>query len=61
MRNESEYAGYGTNPRETALEGIVQYFLNHPQTKELLSDRANNDLDEQVRKFAQKALDNLSE
>lgn len=43
------------------LEGIVKYFSNHPQTKDLLIERLNNDPDEQVREFAQQALEKLSE
>ncbi|ELS01296.1 hypothetical protein Xen7305DRAFT_00009990, partial [Xenococcus sp. PCC 7305] len=49
-----------TNPRQTALEGIIQYFPNHPQTKALLVERSENDPDEQVREFAQQALEELS-
>ncbi|NJL52267.1 MAG: HEAT repeat domain-containing protein [Hydrococcus sp. SU_1_0] len=48
-----------TDPRQTALIGIVEYFPDHPQTKDLLSDRSQNDPDEQVRKFAQQALESL--
>ena len=50
-----------TNPRQTALERIVEYFPNHSQTKDLLLDRLTNDPDEQVRKFAQQALKKLSD
>ncbi|NET52664.1 MAG: NTPase, partial [Merismopedia sp. SIO2A8] len=47
------------NPRLTALEAIIKQYPNHPQTLILLRDRAKNDLDEQVRKFANKKLKQL--
>ena len=50
---------FETNPRQTALEGIMKYFPNHPQTEDLLLDRSNDDPDEQVREFAQRALAEL--
>lgn len=56
-----EGSKYTTNPRQTALEAIVEYFPNHPKTKDLLIDRANNDRDKQVREFAQRASLKLSE
>ena len=46
------------NPRRAALAAIVQYFLDHPQVPALLSDRADNDPDEQVRAFAKCVLEN---
>ena len=45
-----------TNPRKTALEGILTYYPTHPETLELLSDRATNDPDEQLREWAQEQL-----
>lgn len=60
VRSETEFARFETNPRETALKGIIKYFPNHPQTKALLLDRSQNDPDEQVREFAQQALEKLS-
>ncbi|MFN6571685.1 HEAT repeat domain-containing protein, partial [Dendronalium sp. ChiSLP03b] len=48
-----------TNPRHIALEIIIKQFPQHPQTLPLLRDRAENDPDEQVRKFAQKKLAEL--
>ncbi|MEH2040129.1 HEAT repeat domain-containing protein, partial [Nostoc sp.] len=48
-----------TNPRRIALEIIIKQFPQHPQTLPLLCDRAENDPDEQVRKFAQKKLKQL--
>ncbi|NEO29370.1 MAG: hypothetical protein F6K36_02735 [Symploca sp. SIO3C6] len=47
------------NPRLTALEAIIKQYPNYPQTLILLRDRAKNDLDEQVRKFANKKLKQL--
>ncbi|MBW4494896.1 MAG: HEAT repeat domain-containing protein [Oscillatoria princeps RMCB-10] len=44
------------NPRQTALAAIVKLYPNHPQTLPLLRERAENDPDEKVRKFAQKTL-----
>ena len=55
-----ERSKYTTNPRQTALKAIVEYFPDHPTTKDLLIDRANNDRDEKVREFAQQALEDLS-
>ena len=46
------------NPRRDALAAIVRYFLGHPQVPELLSDRADNDPDEQVRAFAKCVIEN---
>lgn len=48
-----------TNPRQTALEIIIKQFSQHPQTLPLLRDKAANDADEQVRKFAQQKLAEL--
>ncbi|MBH8573184.1 HEAT repeat domain-containing protein [Nostocaceae cyanobacterium CENA369] len=45
-----------TNPRRIALEIIIKQFPQHDQTLPLLRDRAENDPDEEVRKFAQKKL-----
>ncbi|MGB3653118.1 MAG: HEAT repeat domain-containing protein, partial [Rivularia sp. (in: cyanobacteria)] len=50
-------AKYETNPRETALEIILKHYPNHPQTLPLLRDRAENDPDEQLRKWAKKMID----
>jgi hypothetical protein len=44
------------NPRLTALEAIVQYYGDHPETLPLLRDRAQSDPDEKVRAFAQSVL-----
>ncbi|MBD2344403.1 HEAT repeat domain-containing protein [Anabaena subtropica] len=47
------------NPRQLALETIIEQYPHHPQTLQLLRDRANNDPDEQVREFAAKKLAEL--
>lgn len=44
------------NPRQTALEAIIEHYPNYPQTLPLLRDRAENDADENVRKFAREKL-----
>ncbi|WP_414754584.1 HEAT repeat domain-containing protein [Anabaena sp. CCY 9910] len=44
------------NPRQLALETIIEQYPHHPQTLQLLRDRATNDPDEQVREFASKKL-----
>ncbi len=44
------------NPRVTVLKNIVKLFPNHPQTLDLLIDRAKNDPDEKIREFAGKTL-----
>ncbi|MEH2427138.1 MAG: HEAT repeat domain-containing protein [Nostoc sp.] len=47
------------NPRRVALEIIIKQFPQHPQTLPLLRDKAENDPDEKVRKFAQQKLAEL--
>ncbi|BCL38730.1 HEAT repeat domain-containing protein [Nostoc sp. MS1] len=47
------------NPRQLALETIIEQYPHHPQTVQLLRDRAYNDPDEQVRAFACKELAQL--
>ena len=49
-----------TNPRQTALEAILKYYSDNPQTLELLNHVANNDPDEKLKKFAQQELAKLS-
>ena len=44
------------NPRQTALEAIIQYYSHLPQTLPLLRDRAENDSDEKVRELASETL-----
>ena len=44
------------NPRQYALEAIIEQYPDHPQTLPLLRDRAENDLDEKVRIFAVRNL-----
>ncbi len=60
VRSENKYEIF-YNPRHTALEKIIEYFPDRPETKDLLIDRSQNDPDEQVRKYAQQALDKLSQ
>jgi predicted NACHT family NTPase len=47
---------FETNPRQIALEAIVKQYLDHPQTLPLLQDRAENDPDEKLQKWAKKKL-----
>jgi len=47
------------NLRQIALEAIIKNYPDHPQTRKLLSDRAQNDPDEQVREFAKQQLAKL--
>ena len=42
--------------RQTALEAIVEHYPDHPQTKDLLRDRAENDHDRNMRKLAAEML-----
>jgi HEAT repeat protein len=47
------------NPRQTALEAIIEQYRDLPQTLPLLQDRAENDPDEKVREFANKKLEQI--
>ncbi len=47
------------NPRQTALDVLVQQYPTYPQTLELLRDRAQNDNDPQLRKWATQQLTRL--
>jgi hypothetical protein len=47
------------NPRQLALEIIIQQYRDYPQTLPLLQDRAENDPDEKVREFAREKLEQL--
>ncbi|NEP62939.1 MAG: NACHT domain-containing protein [Symploca sp. SIO2G7] len=47
------------NPRQLALEIIIEQYSHHPQILTLLRDRADNDSDEQVREFARQKLEQL--
>ena len=58
--SDLEFAVFETNPRKTALKRIIQYLRHHPQTKDLLIERSQNDPDEKVREFAQQALEKLA-
>lgn len=44
------------NPRQVALEIIIEHYLDYPQTIPLLRDRAEHEQDEQVREFLHKKL-----
>ncbi|NET61503.1 MAG: hypothetical protein F6K47_36900 [Symploca sp. SIO2E6] len=45
------------NPRQIALKIIIEQYPNHPQTLDLLRDRADNDSDEKLREFAREELE----
>jgi len=47
------------NPRQTALAAMIELYPDRPQTLELVRDRALNDSDETLRKFAQKKFAEL--
>jgi predicted NACHT family NTPase len=44
------------NPRQTALEALLENFSDTPKTLEILNQVALNDSDEELREFAQKKL-----
>jgi hypothetical protein len=44
------------NPRQIALQVLVQQYPEHPKTEELLRNRTQNDDDEQLRTWAQEQL-----
>ena len=47
------------NPREIALKVLVNYYVFHPKTFDLLRDRYINDPDEKLREWAQDQLEKL--
>jgi Trp operon repressor/energy-coupling factor transporter ATP-binding protein EcfA2 len=51
----------GDNPRQVALEAIVEDYSDNPQTLTILYDRATNDPDEKVREFARQQLVKLEQ
>ena len=55
---EREYDRQG-NPRQTVLAAMIELYPDRPQTLELVRDRAQNDSDETLRKFAQEKLTQL--
>ena len=57
---EREY-DWQDNPRQIALQVIVQQYPDHPKTTELLQDRAQNDIDEKLRDWATKQLNRLTD
>ncbi|MEP0800313.1 HEAT repeat domain-containing protein [Funiculus sociatus] len=56
FEREGDWEDMEYNPRQTALEGILEQYPNHPQTLPLLRDRAVNDPDYEVREFAVQEL-----
>ncbi|MCL2930729.1 MAG: HEAT repeat domain-containing protein, partial [Trichodesmium sp. MAG_R01] len=56
FQNEDEFSD---NPRQTALEVIVEQYPEHPQTLPLLKDRAENDPDTQLQEWAKETLQQL--
>jgi hypothetical protein len=44
------------NPRQTALEGLLENFSDHPKTLEILNQVALNDADKKLREFAVEKL-----
>ncbi|MBO9999520.1 MAG: hypothetical protein J7641_11025 [Cyanobacteria bacterium SID2] len=44
------------NPRQTALEALLEFFADQSETLQLLNDRAENDPDEQLRYWAKEKL-----
>ncbi|MGG6296901.1 HEAT repeat domain-containing protein [Leptolyngbya sp. AN02str] len=47
------------NPRQVALQALVEHYPSHPTTRELLQDRAAHDPDEQFREWAAESLKSL--
>ncbi|NJS12521.1 MAG: HEAT repeat domain-containing protein [Microcoleus sp. CSU_2_2] len=47
------------NPRQTALEAIIELYPDRPETLAIVRDRAQNDRDQTLREFAQKKLAEL--
>ncbi|NES20332.1 MAG: NACHT domain-containing protein [Symploca sp. SIO3E6] len=47
------------NPRQSALNIIIEQYPHHPRLLTLLRDRAENDSDENLRKFARQKLEKL--
>ena len=52
---DNEYL-WQDNRRQAALTAMIELYPDRPQTLELVRDRAQNDSDETLRKFAQKKL-----
>ncbi|WP_287263224.1 HEAT repeat domain-containing protein [Moorena sp. SIO3A5] len=47
------------NPRQVALNAILEYYPNHSETRSLLQDRAKHDPDPELQKFAKEELAKL--
>ncbi|NEO35372.1 MAG: NACHT domain-containing protein [Moorea sp. SIOASIH] len=45
------------NPRQVALNAILEYYPKHSETRSLLQDRAKHDPDPELRKFAKENLE----
>ncbi|MFG3818245.1 NACHT domain-containing protein [Limnothrix redekei] len=56
QRSDSEYREFESNPRQTALEGLVEIAPENPLVIDLLRDRAANDPDDLLRKWATEQL-----
>jgi hypothetical protein len=56
---EKPTVAWGENPRLIALKSIVRHYLNHPQALEVIRDRARNDPDKKLRKWAQEQMEKL--
>ena len=60
VRSDGNFGTFEPNPRRSALKAIMEYYPNHPKTKNLLEDRSQNDPDEQVRNYAKQVLEKLT-
>ena len=47
------------NPRQAALAAMIELYPDRPQSLEIVRDRAQNDSDQKLRKFAQEQLAKL--
>lgn len=56
QRSDSEYRKFERNPRQTALEGLLEIAPKNPQVIDLLRDRAANDPDDLLREWATEQL-----
>lgn len=48
------------NPRQRAVEAIIKYYPQHPETCELVEDRLINDPDEKLKEFIRNNLDSYN-
>ncbi|MEB3213423.1 MAG: hypothetical protein VKL39_18895 [Leptolyngbyaceae bacterium] len=56
FERKSDWEG---NSRQIALKVLVQQYPDHPKTRELLQDRAQNDNNEKLRNWAAQQLARL--